>query len=131
MRRFTPVAFVLLAVLLESCSGGSSKSAPVPAVEPTSAAAPRTAKAAFTLSIPPKINTSGANRRPRYVSASSLSAVAVVNGTPEYINLASGSPSCPTTTSQGFLVCTIQVPAHIGANTASLTLYYGVYTGTG
>jgi hypothetical protein len=120
----TKYAVLGLALLATGCgAGGVAHST---ALTPAAATAAPTGTARFTLTIPNASTTSATNRRPAFVSPSTLSGTIQVNAVITQLDLSVGSPNCANVT--GGRACTISAPAPIGSDTFAITLYDGAFT---
>ncbi len=137
-QKFILAAIVTAAASLIVGCGGGGGTQTVPAKPAAAAsnvpapAATATAKAmssaVFTLTLPNAASATATHRSPAYVSTGTQSiAISATIGSatpvPVVANLSATSPACATTTAG--LTCSVAVPAPVGTDTFSVTLYSG------
>ena len=123
MRRFS--AAVLLSALALSGCGGGGGSSPLPA-----GGGGASSTAAFVIHIPggqspASSAAAGRTGRPAYVSPATQSISISVSGesTPVVANLTPNSPNCTPASGSTPLTCTVSVPAPVGNDTFTVTLF--------
>ncbi|MHB8177129.1 MAG: hypothetical protein ACYDA5_01030 [Vulcanimicrobiaceae bacterium] len=119
MKRLAIAGAVVLAFALAACGQhgqGITPSGPVPAAHGMGIAS-------FIIKVPKAATTSSTNPNPNYISAATQSVTITVSGvsTPTTVNLTPSSPNCSS--SSGTLTCTASVPAPIGSDTFTLTMF--------
>jgi hypothetical protein len=135
----TRTGFALAAIVLSACGGGGNGNSVLEGAGPAASSAPR-ADVTFTLVLPTRETAETANRGPRYVSPSTLSAVVTLtalNGTPvpspqpyavsiDYTigcSVPSSVRRSPQTQLPPTKVCSFSLPATVGVDTFEVDTY--------